>query len=123
PVAGRAGVPAEIQLAVERGVPSFLIGGLGGVAKNFVRDHPEILHRLRNGLDEVDNRRIAEEPDYASLAQRISSQLARMPVVRGRVSDGTSFRILALDGGGLKGTFTAAALATCERHFNARIAE
>ncbi len=40
--------------------------------------------------------------------------------MRGRGSDGVSFRVLALDGGGIKGTFTAAALATWEQQTGLR---
>ena len=42
------------------------------------------------------------------------AQLERLPLVRGHGSDSVSFRILALDGGGLKGAFTASVLATWE---------
>lgn len=50
-----------------------------------------------------------------SVVQCISTQLSRLPLVRGRVSEGVSFRILALDGGGIKGAFTASVLATFEK--------
>ena len=43
--------------------------------------------------------------------------------MRGRVSDGISFRILALDGGGIKGAFTAAILATLERSIGVPITD
>jgi hypothetical protein len=122
-VAGRAGVPVELSLATDRGVACFLLGGIGGVAKKFVSDHPDVLLRLKNGLDLEDNRRLATEPDVGKVATEVSEQLGRLPVVRGRVSDTSSFRILALDGGGLKGTFTAAALATWERQFRTGLAE
>jgi patatin-like phospholipase/acyl hydrolase len=52
----------------------------------------------------------------------ICSQLTRLPLVRGRVSDGISFRILALDGGGIKGAFTASVLATLEESLGVPIA-
>jgi uncharacterized protein len=113
-VAGRAGVPIEAGLAIERGLPCFLLGGLGGAATTFVEDHPELIKSLKNGLDDDANRSIAIEHDVAGLVDRIVTQLARLPMVRGRVSDGVSFRILALDGGGIKGAFTASVLATLE---------
>lgn len=122
-IAGRAGVPAEARLAIERGVPAFLAGGLGGAAQAFVRDHPELLRSLKNGLTEEVNQKLALESNVDVVASHVCEQLARLPIVRGRVSDGSSFRILALDGGGIKGTFTAAALATWERQFKQRLAD
>ena len=43
--------------------------------------------------------------------EAIVSQLKLLPLVRQNISRGRNFRILALDGGGLRGTFTAAVLA------------
>jgi predicted acylesterase/phospholipase RssA len=122
-VAGRAGVPIESNLAIERGVPCFLLGGLGGAARDYLARHPELLQSLRNGLTEEVNRSLATATDVGSLAQRVCEQLERLPLVRGNVSDGTSFRILALDGGGIKGTFTAAAIAAWEAHTKLRVAD
>jgi hypothetical protein len=106
-VAGRAGVPLELGLAIERGLPCFLLGGLGGVAKDFVTANPEVLARLKNGLDAAANRALSTNEDVGSLAEQVCDHLERLPLVRGRGTDGVSFRILALDGGGLKGAFTA----------------
>ncbi len=123
PVAGRAGVPAECSAAINRGVPCFLLGGLGGAARGYVRDHPEALRRLKNGLDDAANQRMATEADVGTLAAQICEQLARLPIIRGRSADGPSFRILALDGGGIKGTFTASVLATWEDHFRSPLVD
>lgn len=126
-VAGQAGVPIEVGLAIDRGLPCFLLGGLGGAAQGFVRDHPELfLHSLKNGLTCEVNKSIATQHDVGALADTVCDQLTRLPLVRGRISDGVSFRILALDGGGIKGAFTASVLATLEdlidepvgRHFD-----
>ncbi len=113
-VAGRSGVPLEAGLAIERGVPCFLLGGLDGAAHDYVRDHPEVIRSLKNGLDEATNQSLATEDNVGGIVQRVCDQLSRLPLVRGRVSDGISFRILALDGGGIKGAFTASVLATLE---------
>lgn len=114
-VAGRAGVPLEAGLAIKRGLPCFLLGGLGGAARDYVRDHPEVIRTLKNGFDVVMNQNLAMEENVDSVAGTVCGQLARLPLVRGRVSDGISFRILALDGGGIKGAFTASVLATFEK--------
>ena len=111
-VAGRSGVPLEAGLAIERGVPCFLLGGLGGAARDYVKEHPEFMRLLKNGLDDTTNQSLATEENISSIVQRICDQLHRLPMVRGWVSDGISFRILALDGGGIKGAFTASVLAT-----------
>jgi patatin-like phospholipase/acyl hydrolase len=122
-VAGRAGVPLELGFAIERGLPCFLLGGLGGAARDFIARHPEVLAQLKNGLDVAANREFATKDDVASLAEELCADLERLPLVRGRTSDGVSFRILALDGGGLKGAFTAAALATWEKQTGLRIVD
>lgn len=122
-VAQRAGVPVELELAIQRGLPCFLLGGHGGAAQDFVEQHPEIFSQLKNGLDRDANRKISTNENVASLAEEICEHLERLALVRGRGSDGVSFRILALDGGGLKGAFTAAVLATWERQTRLRIVE
>jgi predicted acylesterase/phospholipase RssA len=104
----------EAGLAIERGVPCFLLAGLGGAARDYVKDHPELIRSLKNGFDETTNQSLATDENINRLVQRICDQLFRLPMVRGRVSDGITFRILALDGGGIKGAFTASVLATLE---------
>jgi uncharacterized protein len=113
-IAGRAGIPIEAGLAMQRGLPCFLLGGLGGAAGDYVRGHPEVMRSLKNGLDDTTNQRLALEENVGSIVGLVSDQLSRLPLVRGRVSDGVSFRILALDGGGIKGAFTASVLTTLE---------
>ena len=108
-----AGVPNELRMAQERGLPCFLLAGLGGVAQQFRRNGPDIFAELKNGWDAAQNLAFAERSDEG-LPRDICDQLARLPLVRGTGSDGAAFRILALDGGGVKGAFTAAVLAEWE---------
>lgn len=122
-IAGRAGVPDEVGLAMERGIACFLLGGKGGVARDFVARNPQLLGKLKNGLDDTTNHMLATEVNVGSLADKVCAQLAQLPLVRGRGSDGVSFRVLALDGGGIKGTFTASALATWEQQTGLRIVD
>ena len=122
-VIGRAGVPIEAGLAIDRGLPCFLLGGLGGAAQDYVRDHPALIRSLKNGFDEDTNRAIATQEDVAPLVSRVCEQFSRLPLVRGRVAEGVSFRILALDGGGIKGAFTASVLATLSQQLNEPIAD
>lgn len=122
-VGGQAGIPSELALAIERGLPCFLLGGFSRVARDVLTRHPEVLTLLKNGLDQSANREISTKEVVGSLAEEVCGHLERLPIVRGRCSDGISFRILALDGGGLKGAFTASALATWERHTGLRIVD
>jgi uncharacterized protein len=114
-IAGRAGIPIEASLAMDRGLPCFLLGGLGGAASDYVKDHPEVIRSLRNGFDIETNSKLATEEDVSLLTDTIFDQLNRLPLIRGHVTDGVNFRILALDGGGVRGSFTAAVLATLEK--------
>lgn len=110
-----SGIPIEAALAINRSLPCFVLGGLGGTAEEMLKRHADLLGKLRNGLDQETNVKLALNADADDLATTIHNQLARLPVVHGRVSDGMSFRILALDGGGVKGAFTAAFLAELEK--------
>jgi len=121
-IAGRAGVPIEAGLAMQRGLPCFLLGGLGGAASDYVRNHPELMRSLKNGLDEKTNQGLALEENIGGIVRVVCDQLSRLPLVRGRVSDGISFRILALDGGGIKGAFTASVLTTLEQALGVSVA-
>jgi hypothetical protein len=121
-IAGRAGIPIEAGLAMERGLPCFLLGGLGGAAGDYVREHPEVMRSLKNGFDDTTNQRLALEENVGDIVSVVSDQLSRLPLVRGRVTDGISFRILALDGGGIKGAFTASVLTTLEQALGVPVA-
>jgi predicted acylesterase/phospholipase RssA len=107
----RAGVPQELEEMLSRGKPGFLVGGFGGAVAGFARDHDEVFSRLRNGLPAGENRALASGTDVDALVERIVSQVQLLPLIRESVPGGRLFRILALDGGGLRGTFTAAVLA------------
>lgn len=122
-VAGRAGVPIEVNLAIHRGLPCFLLGGLGGAAQEYLRKNRFVIDSLKNGFDHQTNEALATQEDVGSLVETVCTQLTRLPLVHGRVSDGISFRILALDGGGIKGAFTASVLATLQSCLGRPIAE
>lgn len=107
----RAGVPAELEEALLRGKPGFIVAGFGGAIEGYIKDEPAVFARLRNGLPEAANRALAENTNVDEVINTIVSQVKLLPLVRGRTSRGRMFRILALDGGGLRGAFTAAALA------------
>lgn len=107
----RAGVPAELDAMLALGKPGFVVAGFGGATEGYLREDPALLSRLRNGLSDEKNKEIAASISIESLVENIISQLRRLPLIRRTVSRGRNFRILALDGGGLRGTFTAAVLA------------
>ena len=93
------------------GKPGFLLAGFGGAIDGYSKDRDEVFSRLRNGLSIADNRTLAASTDVDELVRRITTQVQLLPLVRENVGSGRLFKILALDGGGLRGTFTAAVLA------------
>ena len=111
----RAGIPMEIGLAIQVGMPCFLLGSFGGAVDSVVAEQPWIVDHLRNGVDAEDNAALAREADPNRLVAQLIGQLARLPRRRAATSPGRPFRILALDGGGARGAFTAAVLATWEK--------
>lgn len=107
----RAGVPGELEEALIRGKPAFIAAAFGGAVQEYIKDYPSVLSRLRNGISEAANRAIADTSNIDEVVSTIVSQIKLLPLVRESVSRGRLFRILALDGGGLRGAFTAAVLA------------
>ena len=87
------------------------------MAAGYCNENGEVFSRLHNGLSREQNRAFAESTDIDNLVRTIISQLKLLPLVRENVSRGRLFRILALDGGGLRGAFTAAVLAKWEAIF------
>jgi hypothetical protein len=107
----KASVPTELDAMLDLGKPGFIIAGFGGAISGYLKDNPGLLSSLQNGLCDDENRKIAHETSIESIVDSIVNQLKRLPLVRRSVERGRNFRILALDGGGLRGTFTAAVLA------------
>lgn len=110
----RAGVPKEFLLATNRGIPSFILGNFGGSTQSYLDRHPEILRNLRNGLDEDANISLSKEGNLEKLVNKVIKQIGLLPLGRRETSEGQPYRILALDGGGVKGAFTAGVLARWE---------
>jgi hypothetical protein len=107
----RAGVPGELEEDLRRGRPGFLLAGFGGAISGYAKTHDDLFSRLRNGLSVDENRKLAASTDVDDVVRRIITQVQLLPLTRENVASGRMFRILALDGGGLRGAFTAAVLA------------
>jgi hypothetical protein len=106
-----AGVPDELDTMLALGKPAFVAAGFGGAVSSYLKENPALLSKLKNGLSESKNREIADETAVDCLVDLIVEQLKNLPLVQRSVSRHRNFRILALDGGGLRGAFTAAVLA------------
>jgi predicted acylesterase/phospholipase RssA len=102
----KAGVPNELDTMLDLGKPAFIVAGFGGAIASYLKEKPVLLSELKNGLSEGKNREIANETSADHLVELIIGQLKNLPLVQRNLS-----RILALDGGGLRGAFTAAVLA------------
>jgi len=118
-----AGVPAEFNLAITRGIPSFLLGALGGATAGYLKNNRGILEQLRNGLDFDANVDLARQPEIPALVEKLLAQMRLLPLGRRETAEGQPFRILSLDGGGIRGAFTAAVLAHWEESTGLRIAD
>ncbi|NWL48705.1 Patatin [Pseudomonas hunanensis] len=106
-----AGVPNELDTMLELGKPGFVAAGFGGAIAGYLQEDPSLLSRLRNGLSLDANTTIANSTSVEQVVGLVVEQLKNLPLARRNISRGRNFRILALDGGGLRGTFTAAVLA------------
>ncbi len=115
----RAGVPEELNAAILLGKPAFVLGGFGGAISQYMKEQPGVYDELRNGMSVEDNQKLFAMNDPNEIADRIIRQIRVLPLRRPVVStQGRSpltgnrlFRILALDGGGIRGAFGAAVLA------------
>jgi uncharacterized protein len=84
---GGAGIPFELELARERGLPCFLLAGMGEAADDYLGARPEIIRYLRNGIDDAENFELATDPNVNALACRVVDHLCRLPLSARREGD------------------------------------
>jgi hypothetical protein len=74
---GRTSLLRELELARARGLPCFLIGGLGGTA-SLLSEQSAILAALNNGLSLVQNQALLEIADIEKAAGKVVVQLCAL---------------------------------------------
>ncbi|MGO9314854.1 MAG: hypothetical protein ACLQBD_16855 [Syntrophobacteraceae bacterium] len=72
----KPGVLEEIELATSRGIPCFLLGGMGGMTARLARNS-EWLTKVSNGLPDEQNRELLATNDIASCVSIILDHLIR----------------------------------------------
>ena len=125
---GRAGITEEIDFAREAGLPCYIIGGFGGDAKRYIENNR--IDNLMNGLSSSENAKLTDSSDISEIFALIVAGLSRLPlkISARRLRNGKSvwpgsFRILSLNGGGIKGAFSAAVLSAIEKVYGCNIVE
>ena len=125
---GRAGITEEIDFARNAGLPCYLLGGFGGDAHRYVKEN--LLVNLRNGLSSSENDKLINCESVDESLVLLVEGLSRLPLEisarrlrEGKVEWPGRFRILSLNGGGIKGAFSAAVLAAIENAYDCNIAE
>jgi len=115
-----AGVSKEIDVARSHGLPIFLLTAFGGSAEQYAKQNPEVWQTSYNGLNTDAYRKLSQESDGEELAKKVFEQIQNLPLRPREASAGRPYRILSLDGGGIRGAFTAAMLAQWEKQIAPR---
>lgn len=125
---GRAGITEEIDFARNAGLPCYILGGFGGDAERYISNNKP--DNLRNGLSTSENDKLAKSTQVDETVSLLLDGLSRLPleISTRRLREGKSewpgrFRILSLNGGGIKGAFSAAVVAAIEHEYGCRVVD
>lgn len=125
---GRAGITEEIDFARNAGLPCYILGGFGGDSHRYVENNR--IDNLRNGLSCAENTKLSNCNAINETSSLLLEGLSRLPLeissrrLREKNADWSGrFRILSLNGGGVKGAFSAAVLTAIENEYKCSIAD
>jgi patatin-like phospholipase/acyl hydrolase len=108
------GVSEELDFAASKGRPCVVLDEFGGAAALWYQRNQSIAFRIDTDTSDTTD---GQRPNSAAALERVSRSLESIRVRLADRPQSTIFRILSLDGGGIRGAFTAAVIASWEARY------